>query len=286
MAPRSPAPLEPQDLLRRQDRPHQQQPRPGSSLPPSPPPKTSSATARALGGSRAAIAFGDDSSDDEDGQDDHAAGFEAPTSVLPRPGRAGGMLADQAALGAASALALAPLATPLVVATVNHDASAASPACPAATGPNEVQQVLALPGRAGGMLPDPTSVCPGPVAATAAAIPAPAVAASQEAPAAVRAAVEHHVHAQPSKDSTTPVASNDSSNDPVQATYAHDAAQFECAQCAYVADSMAVLVQHRRSGHRGTRFHDTFTSGCACNLVFYARIVAASHAAACGKRRP
>ncbi|KAG3037300.1 hypothetical protein PC121_g24098, partial [Phytophthora cactorum] len=35
----------------------------------------------------------------------------------------------------------------------------------------------------------------------------------------------------------------------------------------------------------GTRFQDTFTSGCACSLVFYARIVATSHAAACARRQ-
>ncbi|KAG2871426.1 hypothetical protein PC115_g24838, partial [Phytophthora cactorum] len=72
---------------------------------------------------------------------------------------------------------------------------------------------------------------------------------------------------------------------PVPATYAHDAAQFACVLCQYVAESMAVLVSHRRSAHRGTRFQDTFTSGCACSLVFYARIVATSHAAACARRQ-
>ncbi|KAG2759407.1 hypothetical protein Pcac1_g28576 [Phytophthora cactorum] len=60
---------------------------------------------------------------------------------------------------------------------------------------------------------------------------------------------------------------------------------FACVLCQYVAESMAVLVSHRRSAHRGTRFQDTFTSGCACSLVFYARIVATSHAAACARRQ-
>ncbi|POM77025.1 Hypothetical protein PHPALM_5658, partial [Phytophthora palmivora] len=236
------------------------------------------------------------------------AAVQGPPCDELRPGRAGGMLPVLAAPGAALVAATArALGVPRATSDLHYDSSddedgqddhaAAASGFQAPTRLDEVQQVLALPGRAGSMLPDPASVCPSPVAATAAAIPAPAVAVSQEAPAAVRAAVEHHVHAQPSQEPTSPArvlvepmlvdacSSKDSttpmtSNDPVQATYAHDAAQFECALCAYVADSMDT------TDNRGTRFQDTFTSGCACNLVFYARIVAASHASACGKRRP
>ncbi|KAE9351052.1 hypothetical protein PR003_g5055, partial [Phytophthora rubi] len=68
----------------------------------------------------------------------------------------------------------------------------------------------------------------------------------------------------------------DGPQDPVQATYAHDAAQFECALCAYVAANLATLVAHRRAAHRGTRFTDIFSSGCRCPLLFFARVAAAS----------
>ncbi|KAE8955941.1 hypothetical protein PR002_g31630, partial [Phytophthora rubi] len=78
----------------------------------------------------------------------------------------------------------------------------------------------------------------------------------------------------------------DGPQDPVQATYAHDAGQFECALCAYVASDLATLVAHRRAAHRGTRFTDTFSSGCRCPLLFYARVAAASHARACAQRQP
>ncbi|KAE8881979.1 hypothetical protein PF005_g22272 [Phytophthora fragariae] len=78
----------------------------------------------------------------------------------------------------------------------------------------------------------------------------------------------------------------DGPHDPVQATYAHDAAQFECALCAYVAVDLATLVAHRRAAHRGTRFMDIFSSGCRCPLLFYARVAAASHARACAQRQP
>ncbi|KAE9304332.1 hypothetical protein PF008_g21995 [Phytophthora fragariae] len=78
----------------------------------------------------------------------------------------------------------------------------------------------------------------------------------------------------------------DGPQDPVQATYAHDAAQFECALCAYVATDLATLVAHRRAAHRGTRLTDTFSSGCRCPLEFYARVAAASHARASAQRQP
>ncbi|KAG3121977.1 hypothetical protein PI126_g24339, partial [Phytophthora idaei] len=158
------------------------------------------------------------------------------------------------------------------------------------------------------MLPDLPSVGPAPhavppsTAAAAAACEDTVVAAAQDDRAAVRAAVEHRARAEPDQDHATtararaePIqvdatSSRDSRSSKddaatVPATYAHDAAQFACALCQYVAESMAVLVSHRRSAHRGTRFQDTFTSGCACSLVFYARIVATSHAAACARRQ-
>ncbi|POM72100.1 Hypothetical protein PHPALM_11243 [Phytophthora palmivora] len=136
MAPRSPAPLESQDLLRRQDRPHQQQPRTGSSHPPSLPHKTSCVMSYDPAGATSDLDY--DSSDDEDGQDDHAAaasGFQVPTSVLPRPGRAGGMLAGTeqpasspavaAAATEVAAVAAAQAAPPAECAAVEHHARAA-----------------------------------------------------------------------------------------------------------------------------------------------------------------
>ncbi|KAG4231256.1 hypothetical protein PC116_g20476 [Phytophthora cactorum] len=72
---------------------------PGASL--------AAATARALAVSHWPWELAEDSSDDEDGQDDPAAAprpHEDSASVLPRPGRVGGTLHDDIALGAASAL--------------------------------------------------------------------------------------------------------------------------------------------------------------------------------------
>ncbi|POM61037.1 hypothetical protein PHPALM_30015 [Phytophthora palmivora] len=96
------------------------------------------ATAPALGAPRTTSDLYYDSSDDEDVQDDHAAaasGFQAPTSVLPRPGRAGGMLADTgppapspavtAAAAAVAAVAAAQVAPPTECAAVEHHAHAA-----------------------------------------------------------------------------------------------------------------------------------------------------------------
>ncbi|POM79534.1 Hypothetical protein PHPALM_2773, partial [Phytophthora palmivora] len=125
-----------QDLLCDEPRPG----RAGGMLPvlAAPGAALAAATARALGGSRATSDLDYDSSDDEDGQDAHAAaasGFQTPTSVLPRPGRAGGMLADTgppasspavtAAATEVAAVAAAQAAPPAECAAVEHHARAA-----------------------------------------------------------------------------------------------------------------------------------------------------------------
>ncbi|KAG3045254.1 hypothetical protein PC129_g24157, partial [Phytophthora cactorum] len=134
------------------------------------------------------------------------------------------MLPDSAAGATATAAARAPAAP-----AGPHDLATPSSDAAAPPRPDKVQEALAPPGRAGGMLPDLSSVGPAPMQA----------------------------------DATSSRDSRSSKHDeaPVPATYAHDAAQFACVLCQYVAESMAVLVSHRRSAHRGTRFQDTFTSG-------------------------
>ncbi|KAG2779425.1 hypothetical protein PC111_g24637, partial [Phytophthora cactorum] len=92
--------------------------------------------------------------------------------MLPRPGRAGGMLHDDIALGAASARAQAAPAPPPAPYCA-FAATAASPARPAAPESAEVQRsVLAPPGRAGGMLPDSAAGATATAAARAPAAPA------------------------------------------------------------------------------------------------------------------
>ncbi|KAG2877324.1 hypothetical protein PC114_g23704 [Phytophthora cactorum] len=206
------------------------------------------------------------------------------------------MLHDDIALGAATARAPATPAGSHDLASPTSDGEDMLDDRAAAAEPDEVQRMLAPPGRVGGMLPDlpsggPASSAVAPRTATAAATTAPEATAAAPA---VRAAMEHRARAEPAHDHATTARtcaepmqvdatnsrdSRSSKDDeaPVPATYAHDGAQFACALCQYVAE--------RRSAHRGTRFQDTFTSGCACSLVFYARIVATSHATACTRRQ-
>ncbi|KAE9108429.1 hypothetical protein PF010_g11908 [Phytophthora fragariae] len=81
-----------------------------------------------------------------------------------------------------------------------------------------------------------------------------------------------------------PAADQVTAQEPVETTYAHNATEFKCSVCAYVAGNMATIVAHRRSAHRGTRFSDIFDSGCACSLVFHSGVAATSHALACAQR--
>ncbi|KAE9298339.1 hypothetical protein PF008_g23523 [Phytophthora fragariae] len=159
---------------------------------------------------------------------------------------------------------------------------------------------IVRPGRAGGRLADMHAPGAAP-AATAAAIAEAAVAAdaagqahepascddeemkTEESDADAAKAAAAQAAPEPNAQHLRP---QDGPQDPVQATYAHDAAQFERALCAYVAADLATLVAHRRAAHRGTRFTDIFSSGCRCPLLFFARVAAASHARACAKRLP
>ncbi|KAG2759388.1 hypothetical protein Pcac1_g28550 [Phytophthora cactorum] len=177
---------------------------PGASL--------AAATARALAVSHWPWELAEDSSDDEDGQDDPAAAPEPrqdPMRMLPRPGRAGGMLHDDIALGAASARAQAAPAGPHDLAGGPSATAATQQDRAAPTRPVQVQEVLAPPGRAGGMLPDsvavgsaPSAIASSPAAAAAAA-PATAAAAAHVVCAAARADVEHNGHARPPQELTS-----------------------------------------------------------------------------------
>ncbi|KAG3189194.1 hypothetical protein PC128_g11880 [Phytophthora cactorum] len=182
------------------------------------------------------------------------------------------MLHDDIALGAATARAPATPAGSHDLASPTSDGEDMLDDRAAAAEPDEVQRMLAPPGRVGGMLPDlpsggPASSAVAPRTATAAATTAPEATAAAPA---VRAAMEHRARAEPAHDHATTARtcaepmqvdatnsrdSRSSKDDeaPVPATYAHDGAQFACALCQYVAE--------RRSAHRGTRFQDTFTSG-------------------------
>ncbi|KAE9207470.1 hypothetical protein PF005_g12595 [Phytophthora fragariae] len=254
-------------------------------------------TARAL-----AAAYGLDShaavtSDDADAQYDRAALPAADkTHVESPPGRT----ADRLSAGGA------PMPPP-----TRTGPAVVPPEPSAATSPRQVPAAPLTPahenfrhGRAGGRLADMPTPGAAP-AATAAAIAEAAVAADAAAQAVDQAREPARGEDQEMKtegsdaDAAKAAAAQaapgpnaqhlrpqDGPQDPVQATYAHDAAQFECALCAYVATDLATLVAHRRAAPRGTRLTDTFSSGCRCPLLFYARVAAASHARASAQRQP
>ncbi|KAE8984851.1 hypothetical protein PR003_g9191 [Phytophthora rubi] len=157
---------------------------------------------------------------------------------------------------------------------------------PTPTTPKNPAHVHYRPGRVGGRL----AVAPAPgaaSAATAAAIAEAADAADAVAQAAAQACgpargEDQEMKAEVSDADAAKAAAaqaasgsktqylqpQDGPQDPVQTTYAHDAAHFECALCAYVDTELATLVAHRRAVHRGTRFTDIFSSGRRCPLLF------------------
>ncbi|KAG2962319.1 hypothetical protein PC118_g21489 [Phytophthora cactorum] len=162
------------------------------------------------------------------------------------------MLHDDIALGAATARAPATPAGSHDLASPTSDGEDMLDDRAAAAEPDEVQRMLAPPGRVGGMLPDlpsggPASSAVAPRTATAAATTAPEATAAAPA---VRAAMEHRARAEPAHDHATTARtcaepmqvdatnsrdSRSSKDDeaPVPATYAHDGAQFACALCQY-----------------------------------------------------
>ncbi|KAE8951637.1 hypothetical protein PR001_g33645, partial [Phytophthora rubi] len=172
---------------------------------------------------------------------------QLPPSDVGRPGRAAGRLPAGGA-----PMPSPPRASPD---TAPSTPSAANFTRHAPAAPRTPANSLFRPGRAGGRLADMPAPGAAPAAA-AAAIAEVAVAADAAAQAADQVAAQ----------------------DPVQTTYAHSATEFRCSVCAYVAGTMATLVAHRRSAHRGTRFSDIFDSGCACSFVFHSRVAATSHA--------
>ncbi|KAE9186711.1 hypothetical protein PF002_g25798, partial [Phytophthora fragariae] len=145
--------------------------------------------------------------------------------------------------------------------TVPSTPSAANFAHHAPAAPRTPAHEIFRPGREGGRLADMQAPGAAP-AATAAAIAEATVAADAAAQAADQVTAQ----------------------EPVETTYAHNATEFKCSVCAYVAGNMATIVAHRRSAHRGTRFSDIFDSGCACSLVFHSGVAATSHALACAQR--
>ncbi|POM72156.1 Hypothetical protein PHPALM_11179, partial [Phytophthora palmivora] len=209
MAAPSPAPLEPQDLLRRQDRPHQLRLRPGSSLPPSPPPKDPPATARALAASTAAEDDPSDSSDDDGGQDDDAAApvpRQDPANVGYPPGRAADMLPAGGVATATKDGAPAAAAAADEHHRAPDDVADATPGkTSAATPAKDPANAVRSPGRAGGMLADgdastPAATAQVSAAAVAAAAHRIAAVTAAQAPPSGHAAVEHHARAEPYQD--------------------------------------------------------------------------------------
>ncbi|KAE9268745.1 hypothetical protein PR003_g31343, partial [Phytophthora rubi] len=188
--------------------------------------------------------------DAEDGRAFAASRPADPANDDGRPGRAAGMLPAGGA-----PMSPPPRTRPGIVAPTP---SAANFARQAPAAPLTPAHVNFRPGRAGGRLADMPAPGAAP-AATAAAIAEAAVAADAAAQAADQVTAQ----------------------EPVETTYAHNATEFKCSVCAYVAGSMATLVAHRRSAHR---FADIFDSGCACSLVFHSRMAATSHALACAQR--
>jgi ribonuclease HI len=240
------------------------------------------ATARALAAAYGLQDPAHDPSDDEDGQDAPAAAADAahdPASVLPRPGRAGGMLDDQgppppspaAAVAAppAAAVAAAPAAPPADRAAAEHRARAE---------PSQDQDDHAR-ARAEPMSGDAVSSrsC-GRTQTTPRTDEETKTEESDAAAAKLRCAEAPAPGTQPHNSRP-----DHGLEDPVQAVYAHNAAAFECALCPYAARDLTALAAHRRTAHRGARFVDHFHSGCTCGIGFQSRAAATKHALACGQ---
>uniref|UniRef100_H3GYC6 Reverse transcriptase domain-containing protein n=1 Tax=Phytophthora ramorum TaxID=164328 RepID=H3GYC6_PHYRM len=265
------------------------------------------ATARALAAAYGPSELEDDASDDEDPP-------QGPVSALPRPGRARGMLADQATPPpppcapppSPAAAAVAPLvtavaatpATPPVVRAAVEPCARAEP--PQEQAPPASARVKPMSGDVvtsdGSRTKDASDADDGAGSSDAAgdvgvvAMDVDQGARRQQSPWKRVGGKRWRLNAGGEEDTRelaellTEEEDEAGAQAPaprLSAASARPASRFVCTLCAYTAASFASFKRHRDSRHRRTAFLDKFSSGCACGTPFGSRLAAARHAQAC-----